>query len=87
MAPLIVLTGVNCAYCKKAKMLIRRAVEKNQEFSKVDVIFLDEISPEGIAFPHRFIPAFYSGGRLRFEGNPSMQDIELLLSYCLQAAE
>ena len=87
MVPMIVLTGVNCAYCKKAKMLIRRAMEKNPELSQVELIFLEENSPEGSAFPHRFVPAFYSVGKLRFEGNPSMQDIELLLSYCLQAAE
>jgi glutaredoxin len=85
MVPMIVLTGVNCAYCKKAKMLIKRAIEKKPEFARVKLIFLEENSPEGSTYPHRFVPAFYSGRTLRFEGNPSMQDIELLLSFCLQA--
>ena len=87
MVPMIVLTGDSCAYCKKAKMLIKRALEKNPAFREVDISYISENSPEGAGYPHRFVPAFYAGGRLRFEGNPSIQVIELLLSYCRETDE
>lgn len=87
MIPMIVLQGESCGYCKKAKMLIGRALEKNPAFRSIELHYINENSPEGAAYPHRFVPAFYAGGKLRFEGNPTMQIIELLLSYCLEAGE
>jgi glutaredoxin len=87
MLPMIVLTGDSCGYCKKAKMLIKRALEKNSAFNEVDISYISESSPEAAAYPHRLLPAFYAGGKLRFEGNPSMQVIELLLSFCREASE
>jgi protein-disulfide isomerase len=84
MVPMIVLTGENCAYCKKAKMLIKRALEKNPNFSKVELSYLEETSPEGKVYPHHYIPAFICNNKLLFEGNPSMQDIEFLFSHCLK---
>ena len=87
MLPMIVVTGDSCAYCKKAKMLIKRAVEKNPDFGEVEISYISEGSPEAAAYTHRLIPAFYAGGKLRFEGNPSMQVIVLLLSFCRETGE
>ena len=68
-------------------MLIGRALQKKPAFREIEIRYVDQKSPEAAAYPHRLIPAFHAGGKLRFEGNPSMQVIELLLSYCLEAGE
>jgi glutaredoxin len=84
---MIVLTGEKCAYCKKAKMLLRRALEKHPEFGGVELTVAEETSVDKKAYPHRYVPAFFCGGKLMFEGNPFMKDIEFMLSYCLTHEE
>ena len=83
MRNLIVLYGDNCAYCKKAKMLIGRALEKNPEYTPIDIKYIKDDSPEGKYLLHKFIPAFYIEGKRLFEGNPEMEDIKRMLSACL----
>lgn len=83
MKALIVLYGENCAYCKKAKMLIARAIEKDARFSAADVRFVEEKSAEGRSYKHRFVPAFYCDGKLFFQGNPMMSDVIAALSRCI----
>ena len=83
MKNLIVLYGDNCAYCKKAKMLLHRALEKNPEYSSIDIKYIKDDSPEGKYLAHKYIPAFYIEGNKLFEGNPEMDDIKMMLSLCL----
>jgi protein-disulfide isomerase len=87
MKKLVVLYGDNCAYCKKAKMLIRRAVEKNPSFSSVNVQYVKDNSPEGKGFAHKYIPAFYIEEKHVLEGNPQMSDIQRMLQECLANEE
>ena len=83
MKNLIVLYGDNCAYCKKAKMLLHRALEKSPEYSSIEIEYIKDDSPEGKSLAHKYIPAFYIEGNKLFEGNPQMNDIKRMLSACL----
>jgi|GEM_PF-290516 len=84
MKKIVVIYGENCAYCKKAKMLLKRAIEKDPGFSPIEIRYVKDISPEGRVYVHRYVPAFYVDGRHFFEGNPSMADIQRLLTACLE---
>ncbi len=84
MKNIVVLYGDNCAYCKKAKMLISRALEKNPAFSSVKISYVKDDSPEGRKLPHKYIPAFFCDGWHFFEGNPTMDDIQRLLAFSLR---
>lgn len=84
MKRLIVLTGENCGYCKKAKMLIRRALEKEPKYIALKLSFVGEISPEGQKLPHRLVPALFVDGVLVFEGNPTMEIIQSILKQCYE---
>ncbi len=83
MKNLIVLYGDNCAYCKKAKMLIGRALEKDPRYSSIIIKYIKDDSAEGKYLAHKYIPAFYIEGKRFFEGNPDMDDIKRMLSVCL----
>lgn len=84
MKQLIVLCGEHCAYCKKAKMLIRRALEKEPKFAALDIRFICDESSEGMAYPHTFVPAFFCGTVRLFEGNPNMETIVSILRNCYE---
>jgi glutaredoxin len=84
MKQLVVLCGEHCGYCKKAKMLIRRALEKQPEFMKVDIRYICDESGEAAAYPHTFVPAFFCNGEKFFEGNPDMVKIVSLLRICYE---
>ena len=84
MKQLIVLCGEHCGYCKKAKMLIRRALEKQPEFTAVDIRYICDESSEAAAYPHTYVPAFFCGGKLLFEGNPDMAKIVSILRICYE---
>lgn len=83
MKNLIVLYGDNCAYCKKAKMLIGRALEKTPEYSSISINYLKDDSAEGKQLAHNYVPAFYINEENIFEGNPGMEDIRRILQLCL----
>mgnify|MGYP001212996516 CR=1 FL=1 len=52
MIPMVVVTGESCAYCKKAKMLIGRALQKKPAFREIEIRYVDQKSPEaGIPSP------------------------------------
>ncbi len=84
MERLVVLYGDNCGYCKKAKMLIKRALEKENKFLSLDIRFVHEDSAEGQGFMHKLTPAFYCNRTLLFEGNPSMDIIIDILDRCFE---
>ncbi len=73
MKKIVVVCGKNCGYCKKAKMLIKRAVEKEPQFNTVKLRYIDERSVFSKKYHHSLIPAFFYGKELFFEGNPSME--------------
>ena len=83
MKNLIVLYGDNCAYCKKAKMLLHRAVEKNTNYLEIKIKYIKDDSEEASYLAHKYIPAFYIEGKRIFEGNPEMDDIKKMLDACL----
>ena len=85
MKQLTVLCGTHCAYCKKAKMLISRALEVQPKFRELDIRYICDESPEGADFPHRLVPAFFCGGSHIFEGNPNMSMIVFILNSCLKS--
>jgi len=82
MAPLIVVCGEDCAYCKKAKMLIGRALVNEPRFTPLDIVYVLEDSEAGKAYPHTLIPALFCGAALLFEGNPKMDDIVSAMNTC-----
>lgn len=82
MKQLIVLCGEQCAYCKKAKMLLRRALEKEPKFLALDIRYICDESPEGAAYPHKLVPAFFCGESHLFEGNPDMGTVVSVLNKC-----
>jgi glutaredoxin len=85
MKPLILLCGQHCGYCKKAKMLIRRALEKEPALSAVDIRFICDESSEAAAYPHSVVPAFFLGEERLFEGNPDMGIIVSILRKCYES--
>lgn len=84
MKQLVVLCGVHCGYCKKAKMLIRRALEKQPEYAALDIRYICDESSEAAAYPHDYVPAFFCGGDQVFEGNPHMDIIVSILRKCYE---
>lgn len=82
MKRLVVLCGETCGYCKKAKMLIKRALEKEPKYCALDIRFVNEDSEEGEKMPHTLVPAVYCEGALVFEGNPSMEVVASILGQC-----
>lgn len=80
MRKIVILCGQDCVYCKKAKMLLKRAVEKNPQFKTVDIKYVMEETPEGKKYDHKLVPAFFCGDKLVFEGNPDMQTVKSLLN-------
>lgn len=85
MKQLIVLCGEHCAYCKKAKMLIRRALENDQKYLALDIRYICDESPEGSVYPHTLVPAFFCGEARVFEGNPDMGIIVSILRKCYES--
>lgn len=85
MKQLIVLCGEHCAYCKKAKMLIRRALENEPAFLVLDIRYICDESSEGMAYPHQLVPAFFCDGARLFEGNPDMGMIVSILRKCYES--
>ncbi len=85
MKQLVVLCGEHCAYCKKAKMLIRRALEREPRFARLDIRYVCDESPEGADYPHALVPAFFSDHQHIFEGNPDMARIMSILRMCYES--
>jgi len=85
MKQLIVLCGEHCGYCKKAKMLIRRALEKEPKFAALDIRYVCDESTEAKAYPHAYVPAFFCDGKRLFEGNPVMGNIVAMLQKCFKS--
>lgn len=84
MKQLTLLYSEQCGYCKKAKMLLNRALSTHPEFHPLDVRFVSERSKEAAPLTHQFVPAFYCGDTLFFEGNPSMDIVVSALFDCLE---
>ena len=82
MKQLTVLCGEHCAYCKKAKMLIRRALERDPRFAALGIHYICDESPEAGAWPHTLVPAFFVERERAFEGNPDMARIMAILRLC-----
>jgi hypothetical protein len=84
MKELVVLYGNNCGYCKKAKMLIKRALEKETKYTALNIRFVLDEDQEGKNYPHTLIPAFYCDGEMFFEGNPNMDIVMSTLKDCYE---
>lgn len=82
MKKLIVLCGKDCGYCKKAKMLIKRALEKEPKYIAIDINYIPEQSQDGIKLIHTLVPAFFCDNELYFEGNPDMDTVISTLEKC-----
>lgn len=83
MKKLVILCGVECGYCKKAKMLLNRALEKQPKYLDVNIRYLLDESEEGQRYVHTLVPALYCDDILFFEGNPNMDIIKSALENCL----
>lgn len=86
MKQLVLLYGDNCGYCKKAKMLLKRALDTHPEFLALNIRYVFDQSEEGLLLVHRLIPAFYCDGELFFEGNPDMDTVIATLNCCMKAS-
>jgi len=84
MKQLVVLCGRHCGYCKKARFLIKRALEKEAKFRALDIRFVYEDEEEVKKYTHKLVPAFFCGGELKFEGNPIMQTVISILNDCYE---
>lgn len=84
MKQLVILCGHDCAYCKKAKMLLKRALEKEPKYLALDIRFVMEDSEDGQPYSHTLVPAFFCGNLRCFEGNPSMDDVLAALKNCYE---
>ncbi len=82
MKKLIVICGDNCGYCKKAKMLLRRALEKNPRLLSVEIVYVQDDSVQGKQYPHTLVPAFFCDGILVFEGNPDIDTVTTIIKDC-----
>ena len=87
MKNLIVLCGENCGYCKKAKMLIHRALEKETKYIALDIRYISDTSDAARPLAHKLVPAFFTGGKLVFEGNPDINIIMSILENCYNAGK
>lgn len=84
MKQFTLLFGESCGYCKKAKMLLKRALDTHPEFLSLDIRCISEQSGEAAALDHRVVPAFFCGGALFFEGNPDMDAVMAALECCMR---
>jgi glutaredoxin len=85
MKKLIVLYGDNCGYCKKAKMLIRRVLEKNPHLGTVSIQYVQDNSESASLFVHTLVPAFFCNGELVFEGNPDINTVYSIIENCYKS--
>lgn len=79
MKCVVIVCGQDCVYCKKAKMLVDRALLKEPKFKAVELIYVMEESECAKAYAHTLIPAFFFDDILEFEGNPNMQIVTAIL--------
>ncbi len=79
----VLFYGENCVYCKKAKMLINRAVEKHPPYRMLPIRYICDERDEDGRYKHTMVPALYCNHKLVFEGNPDMADIQSWLAECL----
>ncbi|MDD5017945.1 MAG: thioredoxin family protein [Eubacteriales bacterium] len=84
MKKLVVLCGENCGYCKKAKMLLRRALEKEPKYIAIDIQFVLVESDTGRQYVHSLVPAFFCNNQMLYEGNPDMDIITSILEECYE---
>jgi len=87
MKQLTLLYGNNCGYCKKAKMLLKRALDTHPKFLNLDILYIDNESVQAEPYRHALIPAIFCGGALFFEGNPSMDIVMAALNDCYKEDE
>jgi len=81
---LTLLYGDSCGYCKKAKMLLKRALDTHPKYLCLDIKYINDESEKAELFHHKLIPAFFCGGLLFFEGNPSMDIVMAALNDCYE---
>jgi glutaredoxin len=79
---LTLLYGDNCGYCKKAKMLLKRALDTHPKFHRVDIQYIINESEQAKLYRNELIPAFFCGSTLFFEGNPNMDIVMAALNDC-----
>lgn len=84
MKEIVIVCGQDCVYCKKAKMLIKRALNNNPKFKTVKIDYVMEDTKEGEIYEHELIPAFFRGRTLMFEGNPDMKIVKSILDECIE---
>jgi glutaredoxin len=84
MKKLLVFYGDGCGYCKKAKMLIKRALDTHPKFLSLDIQYINNESEHSQPYSHQVVPAFYCGDTLFFEGNPSMDIVLAALNDCYE---
>lgn len=87
MKQLTLLYGDNCGYCKKAKMLLKRALDTHSKYLSLDIQYINDESEQAKTYRHELIPAFYCGSVLFFEGNPNMDIVMAALSNCYEKDE
>jgi glutaredoxin len=84
MKKLLVFYGDGCGYCKKAKMLIKRALDTHPKFLSLDIQYINNENEHAQPYRHEVVPAFYCGDVLFFEGNPSMDIVLAALNDCYE---
>lgn len=84
MKKLTLLYGDGCGYCKKAKMLLKRALDTNPKYLSLDIQYINDESEQANVYRHELTPAFYCGSVLFFEGNPSMDIVMAALNDCYE---
>lgn len=82
MKEIVIVCGQECVYCKKAKMLFKRAIDKDSRFKSIKINYVMEETQEGKKYEHKLVPAFFLGNEFVFEGNPDMQTVKSLLEKC-----
>lgn len=84
MKEIVIVCGQDCVYCKKAKMLVNRALNNNPKFKTVKIDYVMEDTKEGEIYQHKLVPAFFCRRKLMFEGNPDMKIVKSILDGCLE---
>ncbi len=82
MKQLTLLYGDGCGYCKKAKMFLKRALDMHPKYFSLDIQYVHDKSEQAEPYRHELVPAFYCGGVLFFEGNPTMDIVMAALNDC-----
>jgi thioredoxin 1 len=78
MKKILMFTMENCPFCVKARNWMRKLLEENPEYAKIEIRIVDELEQPAYAdeFDYYYVPTYYVGGAKVHEGVPTLEIVK-----------